>query len=365
MKVLVIADALPNKSPGSRFRIEQWMTWMARQGVRCDYASFEDEGLRSVIYTPGHYLAKATGVLRGFARRFDLLRSVRGYDVVFLYEQAARLGPAVIERLIARTGIPIVYDFCDPIYEPYKSFINGYLSYLKFPGKTASICKMSAHVLVGNEELAEYARGHNPNVTIVPITIDTEEYQPAPPRPQPAVPTIGWTGSHSTVPHLAGASAVLRRLARERRFRLKVIGGEAFSLDGVEVDAQPWRAATEVADLQRFDIGIMPLPDDPWVSRRTHLKVRQYMGLGIPCVVSPLGVNRELIEDGENGFLVTTEDQWVDRLTRLLDDSALRARIGAAGRRTIEQRYSAALWAPRVLEILKSAAGSRAAASVA
>jgi glycosyltransferase involved in cell wall biosynthesis len=336
------------------------MTWMARQGVQSDYASFEDEGLRRVIYTPGHYLEKATGVVRGLARRFGLLRSVRDYDVVFLYEQAARLGPAVIERLIARTGVPIVYDFCDPIYEPYKSFINGYLSYLKFPGKTASICKMSQHVLVGNEELAAYARAHNPNVTIVPITIDTEEYRPAPVRAVPEVPVIGWSGSHSTVPHLAGASAVLRRLARARRFRLNVIGGESFALDGVDVDAQPWRAASEVADLQRFDIGIMPLPDDPWVSRRTHLKVRQYMGLGIPCVVSPLGVNRELIEDGVNGFLATTEDEWVEKLTRLLDDPALRARIGAAGRQTIETRYSAALWAPRVLEILRTAARTRA-----
>jgi glycosyltransferase involved in cell wall biosynthesis len=360
MKVLVIADALPNKSPGSRFRIEQWMTWMATQGVACDYASFEDEGLRRVIYQPGHYREKATGVLRGFARRFELLRTVRGYDVVFLYEQAARLGPAVIERLIARTGVPIVYDFCDPIYEPYKSFINGYVSYLKFPGKTASICKLSKHVLVGNEELAAYARAHNPHVTIVPITIDTVEYQPAPPRPTPAVPTIGWSGSHSTVPHLAGASAVLRRLARTRKFRLKVIGGESFTLDGVDVVAQPWRAATEVADLQEFDIGIMPLPDDPWVSRRTHLKVRQYMGLGVPCVVSPLGVNRELIDDGRNGFLAVTEDEWVDKLTRLLDDAALRARLGAAGRQTIEERYSAALWAPRVLEILRAAAAGRA-----
>jgi glycosyltransferase involved in cell wall biosynthesis len=358
MKVLVIADALANKSPGSRFRIEQWMTWMARAGVHSDYAAFEDEGLRAVIYTPGKYLRKAGGVLRGYARRVALLRKLKDYDVVFLYEQAARIGPAVLERLIARTGIPIVYDFCDPIYEPYKSFINGYLSHLKFPGKTAHICKLSQHVLVGNEELAEYARAHNPHVTIVPITIDTEEYRPAPAR-EAAVPVIGWSGSHSTVPHLDTARPVLQRLARARKIELRVVGTASYALDGVPVTAQAWRAETEVADLQRFDIGIMPLPDDPWVSRRTHLKVRQYMGLGIPCVVSPLGVNRELITDGVNGFLATTEEEWVEKLTRLVDDPALRARLGAAGRKTIEERYSAALWAPRVQAILQAAAASR------
>jgi glycosyltransferase involved in cell wall biosynthesis len=216
-------------------------------------------------------------------------------------------------------------------------------------------------VIVGNEELAEYARAHNPHVTIVPITIDTDEYRPAPPRAA-AVPTIGWSGSHSTVPHLDTARLVLQELARTRQFELRVIGAPSYALDGVTVSAQAWRADSEVADLQRFDIGIMPLPDDPWVSRRTHLKVRQYMGLGIPCVVSPLGVNRELIEDGVNGFLASTREEWVAKLGRLVDDPALRARIGAAGRKTIEERYSAARWAPRVREILEAAARGRTSA---
>jgi glycosyltransferase involved in cell wall biosynthesis len=360
MRVLVIADSLANTSPGSRFRIEQWMTWMKAAGVESDYHSFEDVALRRVIYTPGKYLEKAQGFVRGYGRRLALTRQVKDYDVVFIYEQASRIGPALLERLIARTGVPIVYDFCDPIYEPFKSHINGYLSLLKFPGKTATICRLAQHVIVGNEELAQYARRHNPHVTIVPITIDTGEYQPRPPR-EAAVPVIGWSGSHSTVPHLDTARGVLQRLARSRKFELRVIGAPTYALEGVSVAAQPWRAEGEVSDLQQFDIGIMPLPDDPWVSRRTHLKVRQYMGLGIPCVVSPLGVNRELIEDGVNGFLATTEDEWVERLTRLIDDPALRARIGAAGRKTIEDRYSATLWAPRVREILETAARSRRA----
>jgi glycosyltransferase involved in cell wall biosynthesis len=360
MKVLVIADSLANTSPGSRFRIEQWMTWMRSAGITGDYHSFEDVELRRVIYTPGKYLQKASGFVRGYGRRLALTRHVKEYDVVFIYEQASRIGPAVLERLIARTGVPIVYDFCDPIYQPFKSHINGYLSLLKFPGKTATICKLSRHVIVGNEELAAYARAHNPQVTIVPITIDTDEYRPGPPRTS-AVPVIGWSGSHSTVPHLDTARGVLQELARTRQFELRVIGTPTYALEGVTVAPQAWRADSEVADLQRFDIGIMPLPDDPWVSRRTHLKVRQYMGLGIPCVVSPLGVNRELIEDGVNGFLATTREEWVDKLGRLIDDPALRARIGAAGRRTIETRYSAALWAPRVAEILRAAAAGRAA----
>jgi glycosyltransferase involved in cell wall biosynthesis len=369
VRLLVIAPSLRNTSPGSRFRIEQWMPYFAREGVECDYAAFEDEALHDVIYTHGNAARKTREVLRSFVRRFGLLPDLQRYDAVFIYEEAARLGPAIIERLIALKGVPIIYDFCDPIYLPYKSPRNHYLSYLKFFGKTASICRMAAHVLVGNEELAQYARQHNPDVTIVPITIDTDGYRPRAPRRlgKDEAPIIGWSGSHTTVPHLDGLRDVLVRLRGMRKFRLRVIGAPSYSLPGVDAEAQPWQAEREVADLSTFDIGIMPLPDDRWTRLRTHLKIRQYMGLGIPCVASPVGVNSELIQDGVNGHLASTDEEWITKLSRLIDDAEARNTLGAAGRKTIEERYSAAVWAPRVLEIIRrsvqtSRSGARAGA---
>jgi glycosyltransferase involved in cell wall biosynthesis len=329
------------------------MTLWAKAGVSCDYVSFEDEELHEVIYTHKNFGLKAEKVLRAFFRRFALLPRLKNYDVVFIYEEAARLGPAIVERLIARTRIPIVYDFCDPIYLPYKSPRNHYFSYLKCFGKTAAICKMSAHVLVGNRDLFAYAQQHNPHCTIVPITIDTEEYTPRDRADQQgALPIIGWSGSHTTVPHLDGLKPVLEHLRKERAFRLKVIGATAYAVAGVDVEAIRWRAATEVEDLSGIDIGIMPLPDDPWTRLRTHLKVRQYMGLGIPLVASPVGVNSEIIGDGVNGFLAATPDEWIDKLKRLLDDGELRKTMGARARKTIEEQYSANVWAPRVLAIM-------------
>jgi glycosyltransferase involved in cell wall biosynthesis len=367
MKVLVLGSAYPNTSPGSRFRIEQWMPLMAKTGDRFDYAAFEDDSLHRVLYTRGNYLTKAAGMMRGFSRRFRTLRSIKQYDAVFIYEEAARMGPPIIERFIARTGVPIIYDFCDPIYLHQPSPANGLFSHLKFVGKTAAICRAASHVLVGNEELAEFVRKHNPHVTIVPITIDVEDYRPRawPPDDEVAVPVIGWTGSYSTVAHLERLRGVLERLAKLRKFRLKVIGTPAWEAPGVDAHAQPWRAASEVADLQDIDIGIMPLPDDIWIRRRTQLKVRQYMGLGIPAVVSPVGVNTELIRDGQNGFLADSDDAWIDRLTRLIDQPALRRTLGAAGRKTIEERYSAQIWAPRIQEIIRSVVVSRQPAASA
>ncbi len=360
MRLLILAPSLRNTSPGSRFRVEQWMEHWERDGVECVYRSFEDEQLHNVIYTRGNRAQKAMQIALAFGRRFGLLGSVRDFDAVFIYEEASRIGPAIIERLIARTGVPIIYDFCDPVYLAYKSPTNSYLSYLKFFGKTATICELAAKVLVGNDELGDYARQHSQDVHLVPITIDTDQYQPRSwPKTPPARPIVGWSGSHTTAPHLAGLADVLRRLKSARDFELEVIGAPSFSLPGVDLKPIPWRAATETADLSRFDLGIMPLPDDEWTRLRSHLKIRQYMGLGIPCVVSPVGVNKELISDGENGFLAVSDDEWVEKVSRLIDDPALRQRLGEAGRRTIEERYSAKLWAPRVLEMIRVAIAGR------
>ena len=281
MRLLILAPSLRDTSPGSRFRVEQWMALWAKEGVECEYRAFEDEALHDVIYTAGHRAEKAAGILRAFGRRLATLLDVRAFDAVFIYEEASRIGPAIIESLIAKRGVPIIYDFCDPVYLAYKSLTNSYLSYLKFFGKTATICRLASRVLVGNPELADYAQRYNAETAIVPITIDTEAYAPRSWPSTPAeVPIIGWSGSHTTEPHLLGLSDVLWRLAERRAYRLEVIGTPQIVVPGVDAHGQPWVAATEVGDLQRFDIGLRRCPTTR-TRLRSHLKIRQYMGLGI------------------------------------------------------------------------------------
>ena len=247
----------------------------------------------------------------------------------------------------------MIFDFDDAVFVAYVSPSNGYLSYLKFPAKTKTICRLATHVIAGNPYLADYARQTNDNVSIVPTTIDTDKYEVLP-RKENELPVIGWSGSFSTVQHLDSLAGALRRLARKENFRLLVIGTPVYKIDGVDVEALPWRSATEVSDLRQIDIGIMPLPDEAWSRGKCGLKALQYMALGIPTVCSPVGVNSEIIQDSVNGFLAGTEDEWVAKLTQLLNDSKLRARLGAAGRETVETKYSAAVQAPRVYEILHS-----------
>lgn len=353
MKVLAIVPSLYDISPGQRYRIEQWEPILREKGVEITYSPFETDELRGVLYQPGHIAEKMRLVMKSVNRRREDLRNVRRYDAVYVFREAALLGPAYFERLIERSGVPMIFDFDDAVFVSYKSPSNGYLSYLKFPGKTATICRLSAHVMAGNPYLAEYARQFNPqNVTVIPTTIDTDKYHYQENKPANDVPVIGWSGSHSTVQHLDTLRETLQDLAKEAEFRLRVIGTPNYKIPGVDVEALKWRSETETSDLEPIDIGVMPLPDDQWSKGKCGLKALQYMALGVPTICSPVGVNSDIIQDGENGFLASAKDEWIEKLKRLLDSAELRRKLGAAGRRTVEEKYSAQVQAPRVFQIL-------------
>src|SRR5215218_3348496 len=354
MRVLALMPALYDTSPGQRYRLEQWEPLLRERGVDITFASFEDEELHALLYKRGMMGKKLQLVTRGLGRRLSLVRKVKDYDLVYILREAALLGPPVFERLIAQSGVPVVFDFDDAIFVSYRSPSNGYLSYLKFAGKTKTICSLASHVIVGNPYLAEYARQFNDRVTVIPTTIDTLKYEVPPPKTMNGPLIIGWTGSHSTVQHLDTLRGALKKLAARENFRLRVIGTPVYECAPIDVEAIRWRARTEVDDLRPIDIGVMPLPEDKWSKGKCGAKALQFMGMGIPTVCSPVGVNTEIIQDDQNGFLARTEDEWIDKLSRLLRSAELRRRLGQAGRATVEQKYSAISQAPRVYEIFKS-----------
>ena len=354
MHVLALMPALYDTSPGQRYRLEQWEPLLRERGVEITYAPFEDEELHALLYKPGLLGKKLQLVTRGLNRRLSLVRKVKDYDLVYILREAALLGPPIFEKLIHQRGVPIVFDFDDAVFVSYRSPSNGYLSYLKFASKTKTICRLASHVMVGNPYLAEYARQVNDRVTVIPTTIDTEKYR-VPPRAEKAgPPVIGWTGSYSTVQHLDTLRGALKKLAERESFRLRVIGTPSYECAPIEVEARQWRADSELEDLSAIDIGMMPLPDDKWSKGKCGLKALQFMALGIPTICSPVGVNTDIIQDDVNGFIAGTEDEWVEKLSRLLRSAELRQRLGQAGRATVEQKYSAITQTPRVYEIFNS-----------
>jgi glycosyltransferase involved in cell wall biosynthesis len=354
MRVLALMQAPYDTSPSQRYRLEQWEPLLRERGVEITYASFEDEELHALLYQPGMVRKKLQLVTRGLGRRLSVVRKVKDYDLVYILREAALVGPPVFERLIAQSGVPVIFDFDDAIFVSYRSPSNGYLSYLKFASKTKTICRIASHVMVGNPYLEDYARQVNDRVTIIPSTIDTEKYRVPQRKKKNGPVVIGWTGSYSTVQHLDTMRSALKKLAEKESFRLRVIGPGAYECPPVDVEVRRWRADTEVEDLREIDIGMMPLPEDRWSKGKCGMKALQFMAMGIPTICSPVGVNSQIIQDNQNGFIAATEDEWIEKLTRLLRSAELRQRLGHAGRVTVEEKYSAITQTPRVYEIFKS-----------
>lgn len=359
MKVLALVTALYDTSPGQRFRIEQWARYLERDGFEFTFVPFADRRLDEVLYLPGRQMEKASLMLAALGRRLSTVIKAGRFDAVFLYREASLVGPAFIERLLAARRVPLIYDFDDPIWLSYKSPSNGFFSKLKCPKKTISICRLANHVITGNRLLAEWASQHNSQVTVIPSTIDLDQY---PARPESSsqndTMTLGWTGSHSTLPFLDLIIDALNELAQTHPFRVVVVAHtEDIHIPAAkfEVVGRKWTAEREATDLYDVDIGLGPFPDSGWTPWRCHGKVLQYMALGIPCVVSRLGILPDYINDGHNGMLAGDANEWVAKLKRLIDDVTLRRTLGRAGRQTIEERYSANVWAPKFGEILRSA----------
>ncbi len=345
MKVLFIVPYPLGVAPSQRFRFEQYFSIAAAAGIEITVSPFWSPAGWGSLYKKGRSLSKAGALLSGLGRRTVLVWKARGYDRVFIHREALPLGPPLLEWWIARIlRKKIIFDFDDAIWLPNTSKENAIVSSLKWHSKTGSICKWSHKVSCGNAYLAEYAKRFNPSVVINPSTVDTENLHNAALRRKRETNetiTIGWTGSHSTVKYLSFLEPILRRLADAHpSLRIAVVADKAPPFEIAGMTFIPWNKNSEIEDLLTFDIGVMPLSDDAWSRGKCGFKALQYMALGITPVISPVGVNLEIVDDGVNGYLCTSEAEWEERLTRLIQTPELRASMGTRARQKIIDRYS-------------------------
>jgi hypothetical protein len=353
LRLLVLSPYPTGHVPGQRFRIEQWEGVLTELGIDCTYVPFADPALMRILFSPGHTLMKAHGVVRGWIRQSRQLRRLPRPDVALVFRAASLAGPPVLERRLVRQRIPFVLDFDDAIFVLHSTKANRWFSWLKFPGKTQTLCRLSSHVTVGNGYLQGWALSHNPRVSIIPSSVDLNLFPLATRQASPHV-IVGWTGSHTSQTYLEAEASMLRRfLAANPRARLRVHSDRKPSLPGVSHEWRPWAPETEAAEIASFDIGIMPMPNDVWSRGKCSMKALLYMAASSTAVCSAVGHNLEVIESGVNGILASTEDAWVEGLSRLVDDAALRGRLGQAGRRTVEQRFSREICARAFSDVVR------------
>jgi glycosyltransferase involved in cell wall biosynthesis len=326
---------------GQRFRIELWKQHLAARGVDVELLPFSDERLTSTLWSRGRYVEKALELARCYARQLAQLVRARRPDVVYLYREAALVGPALLEHLARAWRAPIVYDLDEPLFRPYVSPNSGRLNALKFFGKYDHIIALADRVWSVNEAIAAHARPLARRVDLVPMAVDTARYTPGPP-PSTDPLRIGWMGTRTSQKNLQPLAAPLARLGAERPLSFRVLADDPIALDGVPLEFRVWSVAEEVPLLRECAIGVVPVLHDEWSPWKFYFKLVQFMALGIPVVASPEGSNLDIVEEGVNGLLAGTHQEWYEKLRLLAEDADLRRELGEKARLTALERFSLA-----------------------
>lgn len=356
-RILVICPYPENEVPGQRLKFEQYYPMLRASGFDIEVRPFFTRVGYRTLYTQGNLFHKIIATLRGYlVRIFDLFR-LRAFDGIYVFLYVTPFGSPLFEALYHRLSRRMIYDIDDLVFLGRTTDQNWLVRVLRHRSKYHYLMKHANHVITCTPYLDEYVRRFNPYTSDISSTINTVSYIARRSYAIEGPITLGWSGSHSTAPYLAMLQKTLIRL-REREgvdFRLLAIGvPPGFTLPDTNLEVLPWNAATEVQDLSRIDIGLYPLPDEEWVLGKSGLKALQYMALGIPTIATALGAIHRVIEDGKSGFLVKTEDEWIDRLKALTSSEQLRAKIGRAARIRVEQHFSIKANEPRYLAAFES-----------
>lgn len=328
MKLMFLSSG--RRAPSSRFRVMHLVPHLRDAGHVCTVAySFPEK----YDYFP--WLGfRPSQLLKRLVRHWHLLRTKFGrYDTVILERELFHNDTWDMERRLRRIAKTFVLDVDDAVF-------------LNFPDKFPELVRMSDLIIAGNRNLAEWVAPYNSNIVIIPTCVDTVCYRPPPNKGADSRrPVIGWIGTTGNISYLHEVASALSEVAKHRDFELRIVAGARGVLDeldlrGVDVHFLEWNPATEAAEVAKFDIGLMPLREDEWSKYKCGLKLLQYMSCGIPGISSPIGVNADIIDHGNNGYLASNSREWEEALTKLLSDVTHREALGRAARQTVEQQYS-------------------------
>lgn len=342
ISVLFLVPYPLHKAPSQRFRIELFFPEIASRHISYSVKPFMTTSTWNILYEGGSFFQKAWGISKGFAGRWvTVLFKAWAYDYIFIHREAAPVGPPVYEWILCKIlRKRIIYDFDDAIWIPNTTAENRTIAWFKAFWKVRYICRWSYKISAGNNYLCDFANQYNKNVSLLPTCVDTDNQHNRVKEHTSEKPVVGWTGSHSTLKYLDTIVPIIAELQQEYAFTFLVISNKKPDLDLKDWVFIPWREQTEVEDLLKMDIGIMPLAADAWSEGKCGFKLIQYLSVGIPAVASPVGVNKTIVENGKTGLLCDTEAEWKAALIRMITDASLRKQMGAVGRSKIERDYS-------------------------
>ena len=327
MKILFIVP-YPTEGQSNRFRVEQYLPELTQRGISYSVRPFYSSNFRKILQKKGHYLKKIFYLLIfSISRLADVLKSPN-YDIVFIHREAFPAKGYIFEWLFRKMAKRLIYDFDDSVF-------------LTKPAKVRRMVIMSDYIITGNGFLRDYVLKFNKKVGILPTCIDTDKYKPAQKSGDSQKVIIGWMGSPTTVVYLSELGETFKILSKKyNNVEFRVIGAKFDNNLVLPLVNKDWTMDSEIGELQQFDIGLMPMPEDEWTKGKCAFKIVQYMAVGVPAIASPVGMNTEIIRDGVNGFLASGTKEWCEKLSQLIESPGLRKQFGRMGRKTVEDEYS-------------------------
>ncbi len=351
MDVLLLSRYGPLGST-SRIRFYQYLPFLERHGIQVSIQPMLPDP-----YVENLYAGRSQDLLfllRAYWNRLRALIASRTFDLVWLEKELMPWLPAWGEALLNARKIPYVVDYDDATFHRYDHH-RQFLVRLLLGGKIDRVMQRATLVVAGSDYLADHARRSGARrVATLPSVVDLDRYRPDQ-RANADNFRIGWIGAPITARYLSLIREPLAMLAGQGA-RVTLVGSGPVDLGEIPVEIRPWSEGREVSDIQEFDVGIMPLPDEPFERGKCGYKLIQYMGCGLPVVASPIGVNQELVEPGVNGFLADSAVEWIESLKQLRQDAGLRMRMGQAGFDKVKRSYSLQVTAPQLLDLLRRAA---------
>ena len=338
----------------SRLRAMQYLPALKSAGFTVHVAPFFDDAYLHALYSGQRVKGSKLGYV---CQRIRQMRTHPQPDLIWLEYEALPWVPWMIERSFLPRGVPIVSDYDDAVFHRYDKNRRGTVRSI-LGDKIGQVMAASALVMAGNRYIANYAeRFEAPRLATVPTVVDLDLYTVDPKARNTDDLRVGWIGTPETWQAFANPiHHVLDQILAEHRAQFRAIGAGMQPATSGTLEILSWTEETEVSLIQSMDIGVMPLPNTDWARGKCGYKLIQYMACGLPVVASPVGVNREIVEHGVNGFLAETDAEWRSAIETLLADGELRRRMGAAGRRKVEEHYSLQVWGPRVAQMLRSVA---------
>lgn len=340
-------SSYPVESAATRFRMAQFVEPLREHGIELTIDPFLDTRQFQELYSQGGIAKKAIGLTKPLIKRLAGLAGAGKFDVLFVQREAMFFGPAFFEALYRSVGqLPMILDLDDATYVSYVSPSYGKIgSFFKFFGKTDSLIEKASLVVCGNRFIAEYAAAKGAKIVVIPTVADTDIFCPA--EKKNDVPVLGWIGTHSTLPFLESIFPVLERLGKEHKFKLRIVGAgkTEISIPGVDVENRQWSLENEAEDFRTLDIGLYPIAlsdsaNEEWLKGKSGFKAIQYLAVGVPFVMSPVGVCAEIGLNNVTHFNAVNSEDWYNSLSTLIADAGLRGRMGSAGREYALANYT-------------------------